>query len=419
VRNRASYRYYLLLEAALSLPPFVVIALFFVKTVHLDPLQLVLVGTVMEVSIFVFEIPTGVVADLYGRKRSLVIAWLVMGVGTVVVGAVPHFWGALAGWAVWGFGATFMSGAYEAWITDEVGPEHVGPVFARGQQVSYAAAIAGMPLFIGLASVTSLRTSVLVGGALTVAVALVSIPLMPETAFVRPERTERTRRVEMLATAATGARLVRGRPVLLLLLGTAFFAGAYSEGFDRLWEAHFIRDVGLPSFAGLSDLWWFALLGVGALLAGLLATGVLVKRIKGASHGAMARILLGLTSLQILTMIGFGLAGSFALAVVAFLAAKLARSLVYPVYMTWLNQSIDNSSVRATVISIAGQSDAIGQVAGGPGVGAIGSGFGIRAALVASGVVLTPALALYGRALRRHADLGLTPELEDQSPAAA
>jgi len=88
-----------------------------------------------------------------------------------------------------------------------------------------------------------------VGGALTVAVALVSIPLMPETAFVRPERT---RRVEMLATAATGARLVRGRPVLLLLLGTAFFAGAYSEGFDRLWEAHFIRDVGLPSFAGLS-----------------------------------------------------------------------------------------------------------------------------------------------------------------------
>jgi len=396
VRNRASYRYYLLLEAALSLPPFVVIALFFVETVHLGPLQLVLVGTVMEVSIFVFEIPTGVVADLYGRKRSLVIAWLVMGVGTVVVGAVPHFWGALAGWAVWGFGATFMSGAYEAWITDEVGPEHVGPVFARGQQVSYAAAIAGMPLFIGLASVTSLRTSVLVGGALTVAVALVSIPLMPETAFVRPERT---RRVEMLATAATGARLVRGRPVLLLLLGTAFFAGAYSEGFDRLWEAHFIRDVGLPSFAGLSDLWWFALLGAGALLVGLLATGVLVKRIKGASHGAMARILLGLTSLQILTMIGFGLAGSFALAVVAFLAAKLARSLVYPVYMTWLNQSIDNSSVRATVISIAGQSDAIGQVA--------------------AGVVLTPALALYGRALRRHADLGLTPELEGQSPAAA
>ena len=56
--------------------------------------------------------------------------------------------------------------------------------------------------------------------------------------------------------------------------------------------------------------------------------------------------------------------------------------------MTWLNQQITDSSVRATVISIAGQADAVGEAAGGPLLGAVGNAFGIRAALVAGGAVL-------------------------------
>ena len=73
-----------------------------------------------------FEVPTGVVADLYGRKLSVVISLLVMGSATILVGAVPQFWAILLGWVLWGFGLTFMSGAYEAWITDEVGAANVG-----------------------------------------------------------------------------------------------------------------------------------------------------------------------------------------------------------------------------------------------------------------------------------------------------
>jgi len=43
---------------------FTVTAVYFVQEVDLDLLQLVLVGTVMELAIFVFEVPTGVVADM-------------------------------------------------------------------------------------------------------------------------------------------------------------------------------------------------------------------------------------------------------------------------------------------------------------------------------------------------------------------
>ncbi len=77
--------------------------------------------------------------------------------------------------------------------------------------------------------------------------------------------------------------------------------------------------------------------------------------------------------------------------------------------MTWLNQHITDSSVRSTVLSISGQSDAIGQVAGGPVLGGVGNLFGLRAALLAGGALLVPALGLYTRAIRHG---GREPELE-------
>ena len=67
-----------------------------------------------------------------------------MGVAWSLVGLVPHFIPILIAWALWGFGYTFTSGAYEAWITDEVGSDKVGPVFVRGQRLSYAGALLGL-----------------------------------------------------------------------------------------------------------------------------------------------------------------------------------------------------------------------------------------------------------------------------------
>jgi DHA3 family tetracycline resistance protein-like MFS transporter len=135
-------------------------------------------------------------------------------------------------------------------------------------------------------------------------------------------------------------------------------------------------------------------LGGGGLLLGLAASSFLVERLQHAPHSTMAQLLLGLKALQMVTLVTFGLAAGFALALAASWAAWLARSLVYPVSRTWLNQNIDDSSVRATVISMTGQSDDVAQIAGGPAIGAIGNALGLRAALVASGLILTPALTL-------------------------
>ena len=104
--------------------------------------------------------------------------------------------------------------------------------------------------------------------------------------------------------------------------------------------------------------------------------------------------------LIILALVGFGLARSFWLALALFWLIGISRSVGYPLLTTWLNQRIDDPQVRATIFSVSGQVDAIGQIAGGPGVGAIGNR-SLRAALVTSALILSPVLPLYTLAIRR------------------
>ena len=66
--------------------------------------------------------------------------------------------------------------------------------------------------------------------------------------------------------------------------------------------------------------------------------------------------------------------------------------------------------MRATVLSISGQADAIGQAGGGPVLGLIGNLRGIRTALAVGALAIAPALVLYARAIRRG---GSEPELEE------
>src|SRR3954449_960386 len=63
---------------------------YFVRTVGMSPLQLVLVGTFMELTIFACEIPTGIVADVVSRRLSVVIGYLVMGGAIVFCGLVAE-----------------------------------------------------------------------------------------------------------------------------------------------------------------------------------------------------------------------------------------------------------------------------------------------------------------------------------------
>jgi DHA3 family tetracycline resistance protein-like MFS transporter len=404
LRRPGAYPVYLILSGASTLfsaMMFTVLSVYYVTVVGLNPLQLVLVGTALEVTAFLFEVPTGVVADVYSRRLSVIIGTFLVGVCFVIEGLVPLFGAILLAEVIRGVGETFISGAREAWVADEVGEARVGQVFMRAAQVRQAARLAGTFAGVGLASV-QLNLPVVLGGGLIMALGLFLVFAMPEQGFRPAPREGRTSWQTMGHTFREGARVVRRSPVLLTLLGVEIFGGAASEGFDRLRDAHLLTHFRFPETGGLKPVVWFGVLSAGSQVLGFLAIQVFGRRLDraGRNPSATARTLLALEALTVLSIFVFGLAGNFALALGALWAKAVVGGLAGPLQGAWLVQNID-PRVRATVLSMNSQANAFGQAAGGPAIGLIGTVRSLRAAMAASGVALSPAVALYAHALRR------------------
>ena len=393
---------YLILEFASALLfslIFTVSQLYLVTVVQLSPLQLVLTGTILEATVFLFEIPTGVLADVKSRRLSIVIGYALMGAGFIVEGSLPFFGAIALAQVVWGFGYTFTSGATQAWIADELGEERAGEAYMRGAQAARAGALVAIPISVALGTVT-VRLPIVLGGCLMIVLAVFLVFSMTEEGFAPTPPQERTTWRLMLKTMGDAQRLVRRQPVLLILLATGFFYGLYSEGFDRLWTPHLLENFHIPWGDAVEPVVWFGLIQAVLLVISLAATEFARRRVDTNRGHPLARALLLNAALIILALAGFGLAQSFWVALALFWLIGALRSVSGPLQTAWLNLSIDDPQVRATIFSVRGQADAIGQIAGGPAVGAIGNA-SIRAALVASAFLLSPVLPLYAFAIRR------------------
>jgi DHA3 family tetracycline resistance protein-like MFS transporter len=371
----------------------IVYALLYIQVAGLDPLQLVLVGTALEASYFIFEVPTGAFADTYSRRFSVIAGFAICGLAWIGEAIVPTFLAIVVCEAVRGIGEALLSGAQDAWIAGEVGDDAIGPLFMRGHQLNEAAWIMSVPAGVAL-GMLDVRIPVIVGGALFAVLAAYLLLAMPERGFVRTHSEARpwTRLAE---TARDGSRVIRRSPLLLSIVAIAFFTGAASEGTDRLREAHFLTDLGLPG--ELPAVVWFGIISVAASLLSIAALQVLrpwLLRVV-ADDRAMGKVLAGYTAAQLALQLAFAWAPGFALGV----AARLGQALLASgsVERAWTVRQIE-PEVRATVLSMRGMLSGVGQVAGGPPVGAIGSLLGIRMALTASALLLLPTVALYRRA---------------------
>ncbi len=231
---------------------------------------------------------------------------------------------------------------------------------------------------------------------------------MREEGF-RPERREGARlRGSLAATAREGIAAVRAHHVLLLILGTAALHGMSTEGFDRLADLHLLEDIGLPS-GRLALPVWFGILDGGALILGIGALALVKRRVHLRGQAPVARVLAVIDIVLAVTVIGFAIAASFWWAVLAFWVVGSLRSVRQPVFTAWINQGLDPKT-RATVNSVGSQADAIGQAAGGPGIGLIARSISVPTALVVSGLLQLPALFLYARAIKRGSVGTLAPE---------
>ena len=391
-----SERFYLRASAAYGLfwSTIVTVSLvFMVEVARLDPLQMVLVGTVLEGVVFVFEVPTGLLADAVSRRLSVIVGHALTGAGFLMMVAFPAFWMILASQVVWGIGATFISGAYAAWVTDEVGVAASGSLFLRAAQWGQVGSAIGIVASVTLAQV-SLQLPIAVGAVGILALSLAMAAWMRETGFKPVPAAERNTWQAMGATFRAGVREFKIAPVLGVMLAIVLIYGAFSEGLDRLFTPFLLQRVTLPPLGPLKSVAWWGVIAMVSTLASLAATAFARRFVTAAEPGRLTLALGLLTAAIGVAVAAMANVGGFTLVLVFYWLATGLRAARSPLMTNWLNRNLPSHS-RATLLSMMSQGDAIGQTLGGPVIGYVAKRLSIALALTGSALLLTPTLALY------------------------
>jgi len=368
--------------------------------VGLNPLQLVLVGSLLEFITFVFEVPTGIVADLYSRKLSVIIGVVLVGMGFMIEGLIPTFTAVLIAQVVWGIGYTFISGAREAWIADEVGEIDAGIAFMKGQQAGQIGVFIGIAVSVLLANI-DIRIPIVVGGFFYATQALFVALFMPENNFKPIPMRKRETFQSMKNVFVAGIRLVRRNEVFLIVIITGVLFGAFSEGFDRLWTPYMIENFTFPSIGNLKPVVWFGIISMVAAFLTIIVSEIFKRKTNLSNHRSAVKSLLLTNALLIFGVIGFGISTSFTMAILLYWFAAVFREVRGPIYNAWANQNIA-SNVRATVLSMCSQADAVGQFVGGPILGIIASFVAIKVSIIVAGLILIPTLFFYVYTIKNH-----------------
>ncbi len=371
---------------------FTVSQIYRIDMIKLNPFQLVLVGTVLETACFIFEIPTGIVADMKSRKLSVILGITLIGIAFIIEGAIPSFATVIISQLLWGLGYTFTSGADDAWIADELGGNNLDPVYLKGTQIGQIFSFIGI-ICSTLIGTVMVNLPIILGGILFIALSVLLIFLMKETNFTPAPAEDRNSWQQMGHTFMEGIRFIKGKSLLIILLAIALLYGLYSEGFDRLWTTHFLTDTGFPDLYNIKPVVWIGMIEAIAMLLSIVAVEHIKRRMEKTGEPDRAWILILINVLMVAAMIFFGLSGNFPLGLSSYLVFYMLRTTNEPIYRAWRNKNI-KSEVRATVISTYGQMDSLGQIIGGPIIGFIALKTSVSIAIVAAAVILSPVIIL-------------------------
>jgi MFS family permease len=369
----------------------------FLLQAGLDIFHVMLVNAAFSFAQFVFEIPTGVVADTLGRRVSLLFCLVTLLGATLAYVALPRaglgFWAFSFVSVVLGLGFTFWSGAAEAWLVDAL--KHVGydqpieRVFAKSQVAFGVAMLIGTTAG-GLLGQLDLRVPYVVRAVLLVPIIVLTWRI-EEPGLERRALRLATLPAEMKAVLVGGVRHGLKHPVVRPLILAAAVANTFAMFGFYSWQRYFLDLLG-------KELVWVN--GVVAALVGLASiTGNLAMGRVAARVGSRTGVLIGCVAVRCVTIMLCGLAPSFGVAVALYLISNLAQGVAAPIRQGMINHHIP-SSQRATILSVDSLFSELGSGVGQSGWGWVSRRQGIGHAWFAAGAFLVlgiPMLALARR----------------------
>lgn len=297
----------------------------------------------------IFEIPTGVVADLRGRRASYLLGVLTLVLSTLLYLLMWYVTAPFWAWALssmlLGLGFTFFSGAVEAWLVDALADsgfkEKLESVLAKGEIVEGAAMLAGSVAGGLIAQATNLGVPYILRAVLLVLTFIVALTLMRDLGF-KPARGKRPLEEVKNILAGSIRHGLRNPPVRWIMLAAPFTGGVTIYAFYAM-QPYLLELYGDDKAYGVAGL--AAAIVAGAQIAG----GLLVPHL-GRIFGRRTSVLLTGEVLSVLVLGTIGFVPNFWIAVTLLILWGLMFAAVMPVRQGYLNALIP-SEQRATVLS--------------------------------------------------------------------
>jgi MFS family permease len=362
----------------------------FLLDAGLNNLEAFAANAFFTAGMMLFEVPTGVVADLAGRRISFLVGSLTLMAATLLYVLLWQVDAAFWAWAVvsvlLGLGFTFFSGAMEAWLVDAL--HHTGftgeldAVFGRAQAVGGAAMLTGSVLGGVIAQATNLGVPFLVRAGLLATTFALAFFLMHDIGFT-PERGKRPG-PEVRRIFRESLHYGLGQPAVRWMMLTSPFVGGVGIYVFYAMQPYLLElygDEGAYGVAGLA-----AALVAGANIIG----GFLAPRLRHAFQRRTSMILMT-TALSAGALLVVPVVDSFALVVALLAVWSLAAAAEKPVRQTYLNALIP-SRQRATVLSFDSLLSNTGGVALQPALGRVADVWGYPATFAISGLFQAAAL---------------------------
>jgi MFS family permease len=297
----------------------------------------------------IFEVPTGVVADTWGRRTSYLLGTLTLSASTFLYYLLWVTEGSFWWWAVvsmlLGLGFTFFSGAVEAWLVDAMRfAEYEGGlevVFGRGQMIGGVAMLGGSVAGGVIAQATSLGVPFLLRVGVLLAMFVLAYRLMHDLGFTPAAEAHPLDAVKTVFNASIDHGL-KNPPVRWVMLAAPFGAGVGIYTFYALQP--FLLDL-----YGDPDAYSVAGLAAAIVAGSQILGGFAAPKIRGLFRKRTTALILGtLASALSLALLGF--TDSFWIALALLVIWGMIFAAEMPIQQAYLNDMIP-SQQRATVLS--------------------------------------------------------------------
>jgi MFS family permease len=347
----------------------------------------------------VFEVPTGVIADTWGRRASYLL-----GAGTLLASTLLYLlmWDLQAplwGWAIAsiliGLGFTFFTGAVEAWLVDALAAHGftggLDAMFARGQVVAGVAMLTGSVAGGFIAQATNLGVPYLVRSGLLLVTLATAALFMQDEGFIPSRGKGATAEMRRLLRASVDHGW-RVPPLRWVMLAQPFTAGVGLYAFYAM-QPYLLELYGDPDAFGIAGI-------AAAVLAGAqIVGGLSVELVRRVFRSRTTVLLTGVT-VGAGALAAVGVTSSFGVAVAALIVWGLVVSAVAPVRQAYVNGLVP-SAERATVLSFDALLGSAGGMVTQPALGRVADVWGYGTSYLASALIQAGAIPFVALS-RRH-----------------